>query len=119
MVDPEAYHTGILALGADVRRREFLGVVDEETDKLTDLVVQLLDLTRLQAGNLRIDLSPHTLKDVLSVAQTQLHTLTLQHDLDIDLPNELPAVLTDAQRIAQVLSDGDFMPDLGELGQYA
>lgn len=102
----KGYTTTLLATDVTFtaeEHREFLGVVDEETDKLTDLVVQLLDLTRLQAGNLRIELQPRTIKEILDIAETQLWTLAMDHELIIAMPDGLPPIMADSQRLAQVL----------------
>ena len=40
----------------EATREEFLQVVDEETDRLTELVTNLLDMSRIEAGTLRVDL---------------------------------------------------------------
>jgi PAS domain S-box-containing protein len=85
------------------QQRRFLGIVDEETDKLTGLVEQLLDLSRLQSGTLRIELTPQSFAAILKSSVTQLQTLTAQHHLRIEMANNLPHVLADSQRIAQVL----------------
>lgn len=85
------------------QQQQFLEVIDQETDKLTDLVVQLLDLTRLQAGTFRIDLSSQSPSQIITMAQTELKTLTTRHRLEIDIPADLPWVSADGQRVAQVL----------------
>lgn len=85
------------------QQREFLTIADQETDKLTELVSQLLDVSRLQAGTLTIQPEHQSLAQVVDVARAQLITLAAQHALVLDLPEDLPAVCADAQRIAQVL----------------
>jgi len=84
-------------------QHRFLGIVDNEADKLTNLVEQLLDLSRMQAGTLAIEptLQPFTL--VLESAMAQMQTLSAQHQLLIQVPEHMPPVLVDPQRIAQVL----------------
>ncbi len=84
-------------------QQQFLGVIDAETDRLTNLVDQLLDLSRLQSGTLRIEPESVTFETIFDTALTQLHTLTAHHELHIDLPPKLPPLLADPQRIAQVL----------------
>lgn len=84
-------------------QQQFLGIVEEETDKLTNLVGQLLDLSRLQSGTLRIDLMAQPFSAILNVANTQLRTLTAEHHLQFEIADGLPMVLADTHRIAQVL----------------
>lgn len=84
-------------------QREFLTIMDQEADRLTDLVEQLLDVSRLQAGALRIVLQPDQLIEAVNAAMAQLSALTTDYHLDILFPADLPALLFDRQRIAQVL----------------
>jgi PAS domain S-box-containing protein len=84
-------------------QREFVAIMDEEADKLTDLVEQLLDVSRLQAGTLRISPQRQQVVDALNVAMAQLQTITVNHQFLLDVPTNLPPVTMDSQRIAQVL----------------
>src|SRR4029453_12596019 len=59
---------------ADIR--EFLSIIDREADKLTDMIDQLLDLSRMEAGTLTIDLQAQPLDAILLAAQLQLDALT-------------------------------------------
>jgi PAS domain S-box-containing protein len=84
-------------------QRSFVGIIDEEADRLTELIEQLLDLSRLQAGNLRIKPQPTPFDSILDTAMAQFETLTIGHQLIIHLPPDLPLLMADAPRIAQVL----------------
>lgn len=84
---------------------EFLQIIDSEAEKLADLVEQLLDVSTLQAGTLRIYPSPQRLTDIVQISMAQLLNLTSQHELLIDVSEGLPPVLADGQRIAQVIGN--------------
>lgn len=84
-------------------QREFLTIIDDETDKLTELVGQLLDLSQLQAGVLRISTAPTSFARIISSTEFSLQTLTRDHALKIQLPTDLPPLMIDTQRIGQVL----------------
>jgi K+-sensing histidine kinase KdpD len=86
-------------------QHRFLGIVEEETDKLTDLVDQLLDLARLHAGTLRINATARYLSDILHAAAAQLEMLSRDHSLMVDLPLDLPPVMADLHRVAQVFTN--------------
>ena len=62
-------------------QHDFLRTIDEEADKLGDLIEQLLDLSRLEAGTLRIAPKPQTLEHVIATALAQLQTMTVNHQL--------------------------------------
>ncbi len=85
--------------------RQFIGIMDAEADKLAELVEQLLDVSRLQAGTLRIDTEPHRVVDIVDAAMPQLQALTADHLLAVDIPTALPPVLVDDRRIAQVVTN--------------
>jgi two-component system sensor histidine kinase KdpD len=86
-------------------QRDFLQTIDSEADKLTDMVEQLLDLSRIEAGTIRVDPQPQTLASVLEVARAQLEALAQVHVLQVAIPPDLPPVRADALRIAQVLTN--------------
>lgn len=82
---------------------EFLTVIDEETEKLSELIAQLMDITRLQAGVLPIELAPQSLADVLRGATAQLEATLYDHELITDIAPDIPMVMADKRRIEQVI----------------
>jgi PAS domain S-box-containing protein len=86
-------------------QHDFLQTISEEADKLGDLIEQLLDLSRLAAGTLRIAPQPLKIESILNTAMAQLQTVTLKHSLQLDVPEQLPRVYADGDRIAQVLTN--------------
>ncbi len=86
-------------------QRDFLQTINEEADKLSDLIEQLLDLSRLEAGTLRIAPKLQTIDRIIDRAMAQLQTVTAQHELQLDVPSDLPAFYADGDRIAQVLTN--------------
>lgn len=88
-------------------QREFISIINSEADTLTELIDQLLDLSRLEAGLLRMSPSVQSLGSIVSGAIPQLYTLTQAHALSIQMPDvaRLPPVWADARRISQVLTN--------------
>ncbi len=86
-------------------QRDFLQTINEETDKLGDLIEQLLDLSRLEAGALRITPKPQTIDRIINTAMAQLQTVTARHQLDLVVAADLPVLFVDGDRIAQVLTN--------------
>lgn len=86
-------------------RREFLGIIAEETDKLQELIENLLDASRLQAGTLSVEKRPINLRELVeSLLEREgrgLHT----HGLARNLPLEIPLVPADPRRIEQVIDN--------------
>lgn len=84
---------------------EFLGILNDEANKLTELVEQLLDVSRLQAGNLSIEPEIQSFAHILDASDVTLRSQAQDFTLTYDIPPDLPLVLADGRRIAQVLSN--------------
>ncbi len=84
-------------------QRDFLEVINQESEKLNDLIDQLLDLSRIQAGVLSIQPAPQPLDEVINESLRVLHPLVNEHRLTVEPAAGLPPVLADRDRIAQVL----------------
>jgi signal transduction histidine kinase len=67
-------------------RNEFLTIIDEETDRLKELIDNLLDSSRLQSGTLRMEFQPiridTMLRDVALRARSFHDNLTIELSLD-------------------------------------
>jgi K+-sensing histidine kinase KdpD len=83
--------------------QEFLGDIKEETDKLEEIVDNLLDLSRMQNKRLRLDKRPtdagQLARKVLGVMEIQF----AQHQLVYDFPPEPLVAMVDPKCIEQVL----------------
>jgi PAS domain S-box-containing protein len=91
-----------VAWGQD-EQKDFVQTIQQEADRLQELIDRLLDLSRLEAGMMPITLEPYSLGEVIKDALPQLQTLTSKHNFIIHLPANLPKVSIDPKRIAQVL----------------
>lgn len=87
----------------DAKRDQVLDIVHKEVDRLSRLVNDLLDVSRMEAGTLRYDLEPVSLQEVLDSVLVVHTSLRSGHDLMDELPSDLPKVLTDRDRIRQVI----------------
>ncbi len=81
---------------------EFIQTIQQEADRLQELIDHLLDLSRLEAGKLPISLKPHFLHEIIDDAMPQLNMLTRDYTLTIQLLEDF-SVFIDEKRIAQVL----------------
>lgn len=86
-------------------QQDFIRIIDEESDKLTELVEQLLDISRMQSGTLRINVHSQTIDQLVAAVQTQLERLSVDHQLVFRVPENLPPVKVDQQRMIQVLDN--------------
>ena len=85
-------------------QREFLETIDQESDRLSRLVHNLLDMSRIEAGALDPHLVETTLADVVGPAVRLARAKTSQHIL-VDIPDNLPTILVDPVRLDQVLTN--------------
>lgn len=84
-------------------RKELLAAADESLDRLTDLVTNLLDLSRLQAGVLPVLRAPVGLEDV--VARALDHVAPHGVQVDTEVSAALPAVYADAGLLERVVAN--------------
>jgi PAS domain S-box-containing protein len=84
-------------------QRDFIETIQQEANRLQELIDHLLDLSRLEAGMLPITLEPHSLHAIMDDALPQFRILTSRQTVLMHLPANLPPVYADAKRIAQVL----------------
>lgn len=85
-------------------RREFLSYIDEETDRLSELIDDLLDSSRLQAGTMKMDMHPLSLDQFLQ--DIALRALSRYPGLEIQI-QVMPEMIVNAdpQRMAQVFDN--------------
>jgi K+-sensing histidine kinase KdpD len=83
-------------------QREFLEIIQSETDRLSDLVSDLLDMSRIEAGNLVVNRVECNLKDLIILAANRAHPRP-EGQLEISLPEDIPLLYVDPQRIGAVL----------------
>ncbi len=86
-------------------QREYLDTIAAECDRQIDLVLNLLDLTRIEAGAYKVSLAEVYPAQLVSncVAVEQHAAATRGQRLAADLPAELPPVLTDQGALRRVL----------------
>jgi len=87
------------------QREDFLQTMDQETDRLTRLISDILDISRLDAGALKLKQGKYLVSEIVGSVKGRLEVLTAHHRLEIDVPEKLPAVFADEMRIGQVISN--------------
>jgi two-component system, OmpR family, sensor kinase len=99
---------GFLELMADedldeATRTEFVGTMREQVERLTKLATDLLDLSRMDAGRLRVGVEHVELGDTARTLADELRGLagTSGHPLEVEIDGE-PVALADEERVLQV-----------------
>jgi two-component system, OmpR family, sensor histidine kinase KdpD len=82
-------------------REELLATADESLDRLTRLVANLLDMSRLQAGVLGLSLTPIGLEDAVPPVLDEMGEPA--REVQVSLPEHLRAVLADPGLLERVL----------------
>jgi PAS domain S-box-containing protein len=85
--------------------QDSLAVIEEEADRLTDLIENLLDASRLQAGALSINLSDVDLSALARRIAVRFQKPENRHTITVSFPPDFPVILADEDRLAQVLSN--------------
>jgi two-component system sensor histidine kinase KdpD len=104
----KASATALLAQTGDIRGRvhaELAEGINRETDRLTRLVSNLLDMSRLEAGALRPNLEWVSIADVISDVLDRMEPLLPDHEIAVDLAEALPPTPLDFVQISQVLTN--------------
>jgi len=83
-------------------RRASLQSILDEASRLTRLVENLLDMTRLSAGRVRLDRQWHILEELIGSVRGRLAKELSQHAVRVDLPDDLPLVNLDGVLFEQV-----------------
>jgi len=85
-------------------RREFVQTVYNEANHLYQIVEDLLGVTRLEAGNVRLNQWAVSLRQIVSDLTAQLNNqISGKHTMLIDIPPHLPPVYADRDKVRQVL----------------
>lgn len=86
-------------------KNEHLHSIDKATDRLTDLVDHLLDMPRMDAGLLKLEMVPTNITKVIEQAVAEARFRAPKHNILIHQRNRPPKVKIDAKRIRQVIDN--------------
>ncbi len=85
--------------------QDSLAVIEEEADRLTHMIEDLLDASRLQAGGLSLNRADISIPVMAQRLAEKFQTQTKKHHIVVEFPAECPIILGDENRIEQVLSN--------------
>jgi two-component system sensor histidine kinase KdpD len=84
-------------------RQDMLEVIDEECDRLDRFVEGLIELARIEAGEMHLRRRWGTLDEILTDAIVRAEPLTRHHQVQIALANEIPVVQVDPRAVSEVV----------------
>jgi len=85
--------------------KDSLSVIEEEADRLSKMIDDLLDASRLQAGGLSLNRADVSLSTLAERLVERFRTQSKNHNFVVDFPENFPVLLADETRIQQVLSN--------------
>lgn len=104
-------YSDLLVMGAAGQPTEgqlqFLNTIRSNVDRMNTLVSDLLDISRIETGRLKLDIKPVAMQAVVEETLRTLrkHIEDKQQSLVVDVPDGLPDVLGDKSRLIQVLAN--------------
>ena len=87
------------------RRREIAASIDREAEWLNRLVTNLLDMSRIEAGELKPNLEVFELRDLIDGALGRAAPGDRRLQVTVDVPGNLPPVLADEVFVGQILAN--------------
>lgn len=84
-------------------RAELLDVINEETDRLNRFVENMVELAKLEAGELQLHRRWGSVVEIVALARERASEFTVNHPIVVSLEHELPSVRVDANLLAEVL----------------
>ena len=84
---------------------QFFRIIGEQADYMRDLIGDLLDVARIETGELSVAPAPSEMATLVDEARSRFQSGGGRSNLRIDLSPELPLVMADGRRIIQVLNN--------------
>lgn len=84
---------------------DFLNSANHEADHLTGLIKELLDMSRIDSGKLKLEKADHSLQEILGSIAERLNAVTVHHKLIQIIPPNLPRINVDKIRIGEVITN--------------
>ena len=85
--------------------RQFFKIIDEQADRMRNLINNLLDLTRIEAGILAVTPEPTSVAGIVDEARKSFLLGGAGNRIEVNLQRDLPRIAADGHRIVQVLSN--------------
>jgi two-component system sensor histidine kinase KdpD len=85
------------------QRADLLTVINEESDRLDRLVGEAAEVAQLDSHQLEFHFEQHSIRDAIDMALQQSRTALQRHTVDVKIPDNLPPIKMDVERISEVL----------------
>jgi two-component system sensor histidine kinase KdpD len=78
-------------------------VIDEESDRLNRFIGGLIDMARIEAGELHLRRRWGTVDEIISTALARAEPVTQGHEVEVNIETELPVVRVDERAVSEVV----------------
>lgn len=85
------------------QRGEMMQVIEEEAARLNRLVGQAMEMAVLDAHDIKLDMQLHSMREAVDLALEAVQAQVRTHPIDVRLPDSLPPVEMDLERIGKVV----------------
>jgi two-component system, OmpR family, sensor histidine kinase KdpD len=86
------------------QKQELLTVINEESDRLNDLVEEAAQMARLEANQIELHLEPHHIQEAIERALEESQRPLAGHPVEVAAPETLPTIRFDLDRIKEALN---------------
>lgn len=105
-----AYSETLLMEGmieSEEERKEYLEIIHSEGERLSRLINDVLDLTKMESGKMEYSYEDLDIGDVIHSAVSAVHSLAAQKSMamPVEKPDDLPLVRADSDKLIQVLTN--------------
>src|SRR6266705_5470924 len=89
----------------EAERAKFLGIIVKESERLTRLINQVLDLAKIESGSAEWHNTEVELKEIIEESVTAVSQLFKERNIDltVELPQKVPGIVADRDRLMQVM----------------
>lgn len=84
-------------------QKTMLRVISDEADRLDRFVASIVDLARIEAGDIKLSRNWGSVEEIIEAALARAEPLMQQHQLRILVEKELPVIRVDARAVAEVI----------------
>ena len=84
-------------------RIEMMEVIDEESDRLSRFINGLIELARIEAGELQLRRRWGAVEEIISTALSRAESITHSHRVELEVEKELPGVRVDERAVSEVV----------------
>ena len=88
-------------------QKEFLGIINEESERLTRLINDILDLSKIEAGRVEWQIRPISIADIVEHTAKLFKPLALEKNIEllVQVPPNLPVIRGDRDQLLQVVDN--------------